>query len=364
VAISVAAALSGFEAIRTPRLDVLADGVPLAGVTQAEVTSNTYYMADRFHVRLALDPSAASAGYWAAAGEIMLDIRMSLGGPAVSLIQGVVDRVRLDPIRRIVALDGRDLTARLIEARTQESFVNRTASEIAETIAARHGLTGEVARTTTKVGRYYQDEHDRISLGQYNRAMTEWDLLTWLARQEGFDVFVRGTTLTFGPSSAQARIIPLAVKDATDLRLERALTLARDIEVTVKSWNSLQQNAFTKTARAAGNNRGGAGNVQRHVLVRPNLTEDGALKLAQATLAELTRHRMVLRATMPGDLTLLPRDNLLLRGGGGAFDQAYVVEEVTRQMSVLHGFTQHVCARNDAIPAQTTVPGGSYPGAS
>ena len=356
---AVLMAWAGSDAVRAPRLEVLADGVRLAGVTEAEVTSNTYYAADRFQLRLALDASPAALAYWAAAGEIMLDIRMSLGGAARSLIQGVVDRVRLDPIRRLVTLDGRDLTSRFIEARTQESFVNRTASEIAEILAARHGLTAQVTRTTTKVGRYYQEEHDHISLGQFNRSMTEWDLLTWLARQEGFDVFVRGTTLTFGPSEEPARVMPLAVQDVTELHLERALTLARDIEVTVKSWNSLQQNAFSKTARAAGMRRNGAGNVQRHVLVRPNLTEDEALKLAQATLEELTRHRMVLRATMPGDLTLAPRDNLLLRDAGGAFDQAYVVEEVTRRMSIVHGFTQQVCARNDAVPTQTTVPTGS-----
>ena len=39
--------------------------------------------------------------------------------------------------------------------------------------------------------------------------------------------------------------------NVTSLRLERALTLARDIVVTVKSWNSRQQAAFTQTARSA-----------------------------------------------------------------------------------------------------------------
>jgi len=51
--------------------------------------------------------------------------------------------------------------------------------------------------------------------------------------------------LTFGPAPAQARLVPLRLTDAMELRLERALTLARDIEVVVKSWNTRQQNAFT-----------------------------------------------------------------------------------------------------------------------
>jgi phage protein D len=356
----MAGSLPGTDVARAPRPEVLADGAALVGVLEAEVISNNYYAADRFQVRMALDASPATAAFWASAGEVMLEIRMALAGLPVSLIQGGVDRVRLDPVRRLVTLEGRDLTLRLIEARTQESFVNRTASEVAEILATRHGLSTQVTRTTTKIGRYYQDEHDRITLGQFSRAMTEWDLLTWLARQEGFDVFVRGTTLTFQPAEDAARIFPLAVQDTTALQVERALTLARDIEVTVKSWNSRQQSAFTKKARASGQRQGNTDAVQRHVLVRPNLTEDEALKLAQATLAELTRHRMVLSATMPGELSLAPRDTVLLRGTGSVFDQSYVVEDIARRISVQHGFIQHIRARSDAVPAQATVPGVTY----
>ena len=261
------------------------------------------------------------------------------------------DRVDIDPIQRVLRLEGRDLTARLIEARTQESFVNRTASEIVEILAVRRELTAKAAATKTPVGRYYQNEHDRVILSQFSRAMTEWDLLTWLARQEGFDVYVRGTALHFGPAPAAGAPRAITQGDALSLRLERALTLARDIEVVVKSWNSRQQHAFTQTARAAGGRHGGAktGSPQRQVLVRPNLTQEQALQLAQTTLAALTRHRMVLHLSMPGDLTLAPRDALRLTGTGTAFDQVYYVDEITRRLSVQHGFVQHVRAGNDTV---------------
>mgnify|MGYP006982852448 CR=1 FL=1 len=70
--------------------------------------------------------------HWIATGEARIDIRVSFDGQGVSLIQAGVDRVRIDPLQRSMLLEGRDLTSRLIEARTQESFVNRTASEIAD----------------------------------------------------------------------------------------------------------------------------------------------------------------------------------------------------------------------------------------
>ena len=40
--------------IRSPRLQILANGVPVAGAMEAEVTSNNHYAADRFSVSLAL----------------------------------------------------------------------------------------------------------------------------------------------------------------------------------------------------------------------------------------------------------------------------------------------------------------------
>ncbi len=132
----------------------------------------------------------------------------------------------IDPALGLVHLDGRDLTTSLIETRTQETFANRTASEIATLLAGRHSLTAQVVPTTTPVGRYYQDEHDRITLDQFSHATTEWDLLVFLARQESFDVFVQGQSLYFQPAT-QPTDIAMAVRpgDLIDLKLERSLTL-------------------------------------------------------------------------------------------------------------------------------------------
>ena len=171
-------------------------------------------------------------------------------------------------------------------------------------IAARHGLTSAVTATTTLAGRYYGAEHDRITLGQFSRAMSEWDLLTYLASHEGFDVFVQGATLYFQPAS-KAAPIAIDVVDCLSVSLEQSFTLARDIEVTVKSWNTRQQAAFTQTARStarSGTRRSGP--PQRIVVVRPNLSTNEALQLAQRVLADLSRHERIVRAELPGELVL------------------------------------------------------------
>ncbi|MCW3477647.1 phage late control D family protein [Limobrevibacterium gyesilva] len=341
--------------VRRPRLRVLADGALVGGVIDAEVINNNHYAADRFRLTAA-DP----AGFAALAGraELQVDVQVSLDGgfAFTSLIQGAVDTVEIDVAGGTVHLDGRDLSAALIEARTQETFANNTASEIAEQLAARHGLTPDVQRTTTPAGRYWQLEHDRIVLNQFGRATTEWDLLVTLAQFEGFDVWVSGTTLHFRPPPAAVAAAVLRAADVTGLRLERSLTLARDIQVTVKSWNSRQQNAFVQTARRRTASRE-SGRVQNYVYVVPNLTPDEALKYAQARLAELTQHERVVSAEMPGDLALMPRMMLRLEGTGTAFDQDYWIDRVERQVSVAHGFTQSLRAKNASTGSQATAPG-------
>ena len=145
-------------------------------------------------------------------------------------------------------------------------------------------------------------------------------------------------------------------EDVIDLRLERSLTLARDIEVAVKSWNSRQNNAFVQRARASG--VGGSRRSttpQRYVFVQPNLTPDDALKFAQRKLAELTRHERSIRIMMPGDLALTPRSLITLEGTGTEFDQSYYVDVIERRLHQNTGLTQHVLARNTSPRSATTV---------
>ncbi len=341
--------------LRQPRLRVTANGQAVANVVSARVASNNHYAADRFALVVALGGTPADA--WAAAEMLEVEVGVALGAASgfATLVRGEVDQVEIDAVRRLVFLTGRDLTARLIEARTQESFSSRTASEIATLLAGRRGLAADVAATATPVGRYWQLQRDRITLDQFSRATTEWDLLVALAALEGFDVWLEGATLHFRPAREAAGpafvLRPqaglLGPANVTGLRLERALTLSRDIEVVVKSWNARQQNAFIRRARRAGTRAGlKVGEVQRHVFVVPNLTPDDAQKLAQQRLAELTRHERTLVADMPGETAMAPRMRLRLEGSQTGFDQEYWIDEIDRTLHASRGFTQTVRARN------------------
>ncbi len=338
---------------REPRLDVRLNGVALGGAFAAEIVSNNHLAADRFSVQAAIADGGIAA--YSDVPDVLADLRVSIdGSPATSLLQGAVDTVEIDAVAGTLRLDGRDLSAELISARTQEAFANQTSSEIATALAGRHGLGGDIVQTTTPVGRYWELEHDSITLDQFHRRRSEWDLLVTLASFEGFDVWVARTTLHFRPSTgaADAAVAAATLRavatgsgppNVTALRLERSLTLARDITVTVKSWNSRQQTAFTQSAQASGGNR--SGKKLDYTYIVPNLSTTDALKLAQRKLAEITSHERIVVAEMPGELTLMPRMAIAVEGTGSGFDQVYVIDEVERQFDLRCGFTQRVHAR-------------------
>ena len=240
-------------AMRRPRLQVVADGAAIGGVFEADVVSNNHFAADRFHLGIAVsaDPAGA-AGLMGRAGQVV-DVRVSLddGAGFTSLVKGEVDQVRLDAIRGVLRVEGRDLSARLMETRTAEMFANRTAGDIARELAGRHGLAADVAQTSGLVGRGWMQGRERVGLGHHSRLPSEWDVLVALAGFEGVDVWVEGETLHFrrGVPAGPVVLTPAAV---SGLRLERSLTLAGDIEVVVRSWNVLRHTAFAQVARRAG----------------------------------------------------------------------------------------------------------------
>jgi phage protein D len=299
----------------------------------ADVSSNNHLAADRFRVRL-----AAGAGGLEAVDlpGVRFDVQVGLDGGWSSLVVGEADSVGFDPIRGLILLEGRDLSALLIDSRVDETFANQTSSEIAQNLAGRHGLGVAATVTTTLVGRYYQSEHDRLTMGTFTRAMSEWDLLSYLAVQEGFDLFMDGEVLRFEASSTDAPFV-LTPADCLSMHLEHAMGLERSIEVTVRSWDQRGAQAVVQTVQG-----GGSGRVWKQSVVRPNLPADDAQRLAARILGDLMRHSRTVSVTMPGGIDLVPRAVVSLQGTGTSWDGDYTVSEISRVLDVQHGFTQRV----------------------
>lgn len=324
--------------VRLPNLQVIVDGLPIVGVYEAEIRSNAYLGADSFMFRATL--SSSDYGVWTTL-PIQIELQFCVDEIWQSLISGFADTIEVDAIRNNIVVTGRDRTAIFIAAQTQESFQNLTSSDVATLLCGRHGISASVTPTTTLIGRYYQDGHTRSALSQHGRATTEWDVLSWLAQLEGYDIWVAGATLYFQPASTSAIVAVVAPANCLDMRLSRDLSIGAGFTVRVQSWDSASQQGISAQASYGSIATGTASMVA----LRPNLSLGDAQALAQKLVSQLGGHERTLSYETPADLTTMPRMQIQLANTNTDFDGVYMVYEVERRFSLRHGFTQQVQAR-------------------
>lgn len=364
---------------RSPRGMVKLNGQPVSAWAEWKIDNNCHYQADTFRVTLAANglPKATDAAWLT--GQADLSVELLAGLPAdpanfgegqlTSYITGRVDDVQYDPEQNTIELSGRDYTSQFLDVKTTEKFQNQTASQIAQTLAKRHNMACDTVPTSARAGAFYQIDHARLT-----NERTEWDLLTWLAGECQYDVYVTGRTLHFLPradpaGSRKYRIAwtapaaqgGFAQCNATRLRFARNLTLARDVKVVVrygsvkaKTWPCpVVVTASHNKNRVARNARIPYGQTQTFTYALAGKTHQEALAWANARLADISRHEMRLEAVLPGDDVLSARTLVEVVGTGTAFDQVYYPESVIRRMSLRDGYLMELRAKNHS--PETTV---------
>ncbi len=353
------------------------NGEQAAGLIEFSVDNNTFYSADTFSAEFSLSETPELAGlnatYWATL--IAPTIEILIGFPAspdsplreelTSIFTGVIDEIEISPLTNKVSLTGRDQTALFIDTKTYEKFTNMTASEIAEKLASSHGLKSSVTPTTTKAGAYYQI--DQVN-SQDDRP--EWDLLTYLAEKESFQVYVSNGTLFFNPESEPleypVRIeLPNStnaspVSDATSIEFTRNLTVAKDIRVIVRSFGHKTQKPVTVMAerkRVKSRSAGAATPTptQIYTYVLRNKTTTEAQEYANSKLRELSQHEIVVSVDMPGDPKIDRTMALRIYGTSTPFDQIYFIDSILRSFSFNSGFTMNIRAKNHSVESSVIV---------
>lgn len=353
-----------YGGVNAPRLRILANKTPIEGAQSFTITSTNNRQADQFSAQFALIPgSVFSADWWSTQGQIRLTLQAgfadALGNVSgwTTLLVGDCDTVDIAMAVGEVRVAGRDLTALLIDQKIADTYQNQTSSQIATILANAAGLTPNVTATTTLVGRYYRSDHTNTALDQFSEAGTQWDLLVYLATQEGFDVWVDGTTLNFQPPPVTPTMVNLTYSSGNipkfngmSLNLHRAMTLAKDVEVQVRSWNSQHKSGFTVKMRGSIKTSSGAvvklGPPQTYIFVKPGMTHAQAQVFAQQKLVEISRHERVVAFKMPGDLISTVRDMVSLSGTQTSFDQAYYIDTLERSLDFKSGFIQTITMKN------------------
>lgn len=359
--------------VRKPRGLVQINGV-VVPCNDLEVNNNVFYAADTFRVVLPLSALPAGAQLADMAGQGDLFVGIWAGFPTdpasfstndlTQLIYGKADAisVNISPRGLVVELNGRDLTAAMIDTKIDGQYRNLTSSQIAAQIAANHGLETNITPTTTKVGTYYD-----IDFNQLHSNRTEWDLLTYLARQEGFVVYVTGSTLNFVQQpvagSAPYRFVYTPPTPTTPgsanfsgIKLEQAKTLANDVKVVCNSWDRKNARGYSATATAshvqAGLKPSGEstrdGGAQTYSYSFANLSKAQLQAKANQLLAEISKHELKIEVNGPADMLLNRMDTISLSGTGSAFDTVYFPSSIVRTMTPTGGFTWRIMAKNQS----------------
>lgn len=336
---------------RRTELVVILDGRQIFGLLHASIVTTNCFSSDSYSLTFAMGPQPlGNLIFWSSLSSAYIEISATTGPEGVSqdLISGMIDTITIDPIRGTVAIEGRDLSSFLIDSYRQQDFVNQTASEVLEVIALYHGLTPVVTATSTSVGRYYGDGHTRLSLGQFSRLGSDWDLVVQLARENTFDVFVQGNKLFFQPAtSAQEVPLRITLPEVKIIRFERNIATASKTKARVQSWNSQHMTSYASDGtddRAGLSQEPAATPGQLYLFSASNFSSEQVTGSAARYATELSRLSTVLHIEMPWDLSLSPRRLLLMDQTGSQLDASYRIDNMERHYSTTSGSSQIIRA--------------------
>jgi hypothetical protein len=290
------------------------------------------------------------------------------------IISGNADEVIYEPHHTSLIINGRDYISLFADNKVGQSNVTPIQSPISITnilgmahssdvitqLAIARGLTPVVTQTTNPLGKYFQTQYSML-----NAQITEWDLMTYLARQEGYDIFVIGKNLFFQPKSStlpyQITIaVPyyttssgLPISNVEEITFTRNYRLAKNIIVKVSSWNIKDKAEYNATATLI-HTATIPSDTQIYNYVFPNLSQDQCSQKALTILQDISQHEMTVNIRMPADNLLTAHSILAIKDTGTIFDQNYHVKSVMREMDFNSGFIMSIEAKF-RTPATTKV---------
>ena len=365
------------RAFRTPVCRVLVNGVEPTGYypTSISISRSRYASCDTVNVEFSIDRGAVKpSNYWfdlasPAAGSTLADIPIIIemrdkevsGDQWTRMFEGIVDHVSFDPGNTTLQIMGRDNLAKLMDLRVMDGWLNKTGPELVKTMIETAGLTANVTLPGGYEGQYWQIEHKRQSSAAQHRFQTAYDLARYIANGSNCDLYADGQTIVCAPypksSDSSAVIHQLPYTDAGDgtpvqanvrsIMLERDYQIAKGVEVHCISWDSKQRiKAEVYFSATGGSKKKALDNGTLHSFRFPGLKQDMLLAKAQMLYKQIVAHERTVALSIPGMLTLAPRQFFRLHGTGTTWDGTIDVDAVQTDFTTGGSFVQNVTLRN------------------
>lgn len=222
-----------------------------------------------------------------------------------------------------VELQGRNQVGPFMDTKTTDKFPNRTSSSIVTYFGEQQGLTVVATPTYTLAGTYYANDHTTLTSN-----ITQWDLMNYLAQQEGFMLRVVGNTLYFGPRSQFLKTTSLPYiwgQNIKTLQVTRTPHASKNIKVEVVTWNPGKKSRIVTTASNTttyAKRVTGTGGHQEWVesYYFPGLTRNQAQQRADAILQQLSESELVIQMTGQGNPDFDIIQSMDLKGLGLGID--------------------------------------------
>lgn len=254
------------------------------------------------------------------------------------IMNGYMDQAELDLDNNgeIITISGRDLTAPFLDNQTTIKYQNMTSSAIAIMLAKKRGLKYSVQSTYTLTGKYYNADHSRMTT-----QMAEWDMLTFLADQEGFAVLVIDDTLYFKPFEQIVGIVsndPMKYawgQNVLNMTLTKSPHASKDIIVDVHSYDKTLKRHVTATAKKTFSSSGGT--TYHEVYYYSGLTLSQCQKIAKSKLSVLSQLEVTGTMTVSGDPNLVVNRQIDISGTGKYLDGNYYIRQATHNFDMAVG---------------------------
>ena len=362
---------------RTPVCRVLVNGVEPTGFYPSSVAIHRtrYARCDTVDLGFSIDRTAVKAGsYWfdvasPAAGSVLKDIPVivemrdkdATGDQWTRMFTGFVDHVSFDPGASTLQIMGRDYLAKLMDMRVVDAWLNKTGPELVKSAITAAGLTPNVTLPGGYEGQYWQIEHKRQSSAAQHRFQTAFDLARYVANGSNCDLYADGQTIVCAPypspSDESAVVHSLPYHDAGDgspaimnvrsITMERDYQIAKGVEVHCISWDSKQRiKAEVYFSATGGSKKKSLDNGTLHSFRFPGLKQDMLMAKAQMLYKQIVAHERTIALSIPGILSLSPRQFFRISGTGTTWDGTIDVDEVTTNFTPDGSFIQSVTLRN------------------
>jgi len=322
-----------------PRVYVTVDGVPVKwhDVNEAVWESTLYLAADS--LELQLNNREKLSDWLRKRQEVLFRLGYVKGGSAwradelVFCFGGRIDAVRpkFGDQGETVRLFCRDYSAPLIDTAYSVAWAERTASQIAELLAAKYGLACEAVATTDIL------ERDLF------RDATEWEILQELAEREGYVCYVKKEKkLVFRPR-AEEEIVARFVWRANVVDAEFD-------DSSVGVYNKVTVRHWTRKQKIEGSARDDAlidamGCVKERIVYDARVrTPAQAQEEARRRLKELARPVVTAELVVVGDPALVAEKRVEL-AGFGRFSGVYYIERARHRYGV-QGYTTELSLTN------------------